>query len=333
MSVNRSRVRAEAFTLIEILVVVAIIALLISILLPSLSAAREQARNARCLANMRDMATGANTFAVSHKGRFQLVTGDGALSNSSSYDAAGPKADLGRSLFVYESGPLPMGKQGPALLAWPAALLREAGNRSIKRNADWGVEAGTREEAMGKVKEFELTRCPADKLRTATSVYPETPNGRRWFGSLSYAINEDIAGDDRTNGGKNCFKDGAANSGERLQGAMERIIRPSEVLLVVDGGLDRANPGGKEPWNLILSRNASAPYLEFAQYMWNNRLPDNRHQAGGLNISYPDGHGGSVKKFRNRYAPGTKNVNDWAYRPKVRVSPYNVGALPPEYVN
>src|SRR5262249_644776 len=61
------------FTILELLVVVAIIALLVAILIPSLSEARDQAKSAKCLANMQDMGTGMNSFAAGHRGRFQVV--------------------------------------------------------------------------------------------------------------------------------------------------------------------------------------------------------------------------------------------------------------------
>jgi len=58
----RTNLARRGFTLIELLVVVAIIGLLISILLPSLARAKEQARIAKCLANLRTITQAGATY-------------------------------------------------------------------------------------------------------------------------------------------------------------------------------------------------------------------------------------------------------------------------------
>lgn len=62
------RKRRCGFTLVELLVVVAIIALLIAILLPALDGARYAARIATCQANLRQFTVGLNTYATDNVG-------------------------------------------------------------------------------------------------------------------------------------------------------------------------------------------------------------------------------------------------------------------------
>ncbi|UCD29492.1 MAG: prepilin-type N-terminal cleavage/methylation domain-containing protein [Planctomycetota bacterium] len=63
-----SRQCFSGFTLIEILVVVAIIALLIAILVPSLSRAKDQAIRAACASNLRQQGIAMSSYSTEHKG-------------------------------------------------------------------------------------------------------------------------------------------------------------------------------------------------------------------------------------------------------------------------
>jgi len=76
-------VRRRGFTLVELLVVIGIIALLISILLPALSKAREDAKRIRCMSNQRQLVLAWLLYCQDHKGAM-------VSANTQTVPASGP---------------------------------------------------------------------------------------------------------------------------------------------------------------------------------------------------------------------------------------------------
>jgi prepilin-type N-terminal cleavage/methylation domain-containing protein/prepilin-type processing-associated H-X9-DG protein len=67
---RRGTFRGRAFTLVEVLVVIGLIAVLIGILLPAVGAARDKAKLVQCAANLHQLGTGLQGYASAHRGRF-----------------------------------------------------------------------------------------------------------------------------------------------------------------------------------------------------------------------------------------------------------------------
>src|SRR5438874_6216312 len=68
---------SKGFTLVELLVVIGIIAVLISILLPTLNKARESAKRTQCLSNLRQIAVFLNMYANSNRMQVPIGTSSG----------------------------------------------------------------------------------------------------------------------------------------------------------------------------------------------------------------------------------------------------------------
>ena len=70
LRVSRFGAEGRGFTVLELLVVVAIIALLLTVVLPALGWAREAARRANCMSNLRQLGIADFSFANDNRGRF-----------------------------------------------------------------------------------------------------------------------------------------------------------------------------------------------------------------------------------------------------------------------
>jgi prepilin-type N-terminal cleavage/methylation domain-containing protein/prepilin-type processing-associated H-X9-DG protein len=75
------RDRRHAFTLIELLIVLGVIALLAALLFPAVSSIRRQAKVTQCASNLRQICAAMHAYAVDNKGKFPDMTLPGTGAN------------------------------------------------------------------------------------------------------------------------------------------------------------------------------------------------------------------------------------------------------------
>jgi len=71
----------SAFTLVELLVVISIIALLLAVLMPALSRAREQGKRLTCANNLKQLSLAMNIYAEQNSGRYPAIQRYKGVSN------------------------------------------------------------------------------------------------------------------------------------------------------------------------------------------------------------------------------------------------------------
>jgi prepilin-type N-terminal cleavage/methylation domain-containing protein/prepilin-type processing-associated H-X9-DG protein len=280
---------SRAFTLVELLVVIGIIALLIAILLPVLGKARESANSVKCQSQIRQIIQLMQLHANDHKGFMPLVGQIEVVNGSYSTTAASIDPRMVRYEFYNDNGTnYALGMPG-SVWKYMGVSLDTTSALKVQAQLDSGLFR-------------QLMVCPSDKDGVqGYTIGPGPATNLTCF--MSYAFNEAALG------WSDAGMSDASQVG-RLRGNTAKFVHPSDLMLVTD-----AKPRDVNKWLLYYDNspnctladiyNHGFPAPEIANYAKANGFPTGDHSGGAcgdgslydvirhrgrINIGCADGH-------------------------------------------
>jgi prepilin-type processing-associated H-X9-DG protein/prepilin-type N-terminal cleavage/methylation domain-containing protein len=237
------RPHRSTFTLIELLIVIAIIAILASMLLPALQQAKQVAYRAVCANNQKQIYIAYNMYASDNDDAFTAIgsSGGGFANGQSTYPYGHWGQRLGK--LGYLGGPT--GRNGPVMHSY----------------ADWAFDR------------WEIFKCPSETTEGAKEMFTpvgdwtgaETTNYDNDFMNLSYAQNLSIT----------YYPEGDYMRTERKGFSSPELAGPSEASYIMDAprwnwgwsypyyGADIDDPlsGNQDDYSYIWRHSSGANFL------------------------------------------------------------------------
>ena len=305
------------FTLVELLVVIGIIAILISILLPTLNRARESARATKCLSNMRNLAQATLMFAQENRGLMPGRAGNstirwdsskGRLVNASATEAA--KGDCFDWIAWQRRKDPVTGGDNPGALDQNITFSGLAKYMAVRPMFHTNFDEAN--SIAGKLEQ--VFRCPSDRLEGHMKNSGDN-NGGRGLYRYSYSLNALVAVRDGTPwgivgpstsggaplppGGGNWPAD--ARSWGRFSGKVSSIKNSAEIImfvcedeLTIDDGVFVPNPyqWGSGTIQAVATRHDN----KIARAKGNAfGLADKNENGYGI-VSFCDGHAARISR-------------------------------------